>query len=212
MSTPTILSLRCPGCGGALHGLSQDVVFWCDGCGGLHEVVQGAFVGRVGSVARPVQPATGSVLHLPVWAFRVDAVWQWQDPKRAASAAHIAAFDWVYVTGFALHNGFYFGDPGVIFTQKRVALTAVEAAPILGCTRGLEAAKAYIEPHLLTIMDRRVDVTGLELACTIGEAVLWGIPYCDEGEALCDGILGLRIPAAAVDEIGSFRTWVKERR
>jgi len=55
-------------------------------------------------------------------------------------------------------------------------------------------------------------VTGLELACTIGEAVLWGIPYCDEGEALPDGILGLRIPAAAVDEIGSFRTWVKGRR
>jgi hypothetical protein len=61
-------------------------------------------------------------------------------------------------------------------------------------------------------MDRRVDVTGLELACTIGEAVLWGIPYWDEGEALRDGIVGLRIPAAALDEIGSFRTWVKERR
>jgi hypothetical protein len=57
-----------------------------------------------------------------------------------------------------------------------------------------------------------VDVTGLELACTIGEAVLWGIPYFDEGQALRDGILGLRIPAVAVDEIGPLRAWMKERR
>ncbi len=212
MSTPTVLSLRCPGCGGMLHGLPQDVVFWCDGCGKLYEVVQGVFLERVGSVARAVQPAAGSPFHLPVWAFRVEVVWQWQDPERAATAHHIAVFDWVYVTGFALHNAFYFGDPGVIFTQKRVALEAAETAPILGCTRGLEEARAYIEPHLLTIMDRRVDVTGLKIASTIGEAVLWGIPFFDEGESLLDGIVGLRIPAAAVDEIGSFRAWLKGRR
>ena len=212
MPTPTVLSLRCPGCGGMLHGLPQDVVFWCDGCGALHEVVQDTFLRRTASVARPVQPPVGSILHLPLWAFRVDVVWQWQDPKRAAQARQTAAIDWVYVTGFALHNAFYFGDPGVIFTQKHVALEPVEPAPILGCTRSLEEAKAYIEPHLLTIMDRRVDVTGLELACTIGEAVLWGIPYFDEGQALRDGILGLRIPAVAVDEIGSLRAWMKERR
>ena len=212
MSTPTVLSLRCPGCGGRLQGLPQDVVFWCDGCGKLHEVVQGAFLGRVGSVARPVQPSAGSLFHLPVWAFRVEVVWQWQDPERAAMAQHIAAFDWVYVTGFALHNAFYFGDPGVIFTQKRVALEAAETAPVLGCTRSLEEARAYIEPHLLTIMDRRVDVTGLKITSTIGEAVLWGIPFFDQGESLRDGILGLRIPAAAVDEIGSFRAWLKGRR
>jgi len=203
MPTPTILSLRCPGCGGALHGLSQDVVFWCDGCGGLHEVVQDAFLGRVGSWRGPSSPPRDRSCTCPCGLPRGCRLAVARS-QRAASAAHIAAFDWVYVTGFALHNGFYFGDPGVIFTQKRVALTAAEPAPILGCTRGLEAAKAYIEPHLLTIMDRQVDVTGLELACTIGEAVLWGIPYYDEGDALCDGILGLRIPAAAVDEIGSF--------
>jgi len=36
---------------------------------------------------------------------------------------------------------------------------------------------------------------GLEPPVTIGEAVLWGSHTVDEGEALCDGILGLRIPA-----------------
>lgn len=214
MPTATVLSLRCPGCGGTLHGLPQDVVFWCEGCGALEEVVQDAFLQRTASVARAVQPPAGTILHLPLWAFRVDAVWQWQDPERAAQARRIAAADWVYVTAFALHNAFYFGDPGLIFTQRRVALEAAPAklAPILGCTRSLEEAKGYIEPHLLTIMDRRVDVTGLELACTIREAVLWGIPYFDEGEKLRDGILGLRIPAVAVDEIGSLRAWMKERR
>lgn len=217
MSTATVLPLRCPGCGATLHGLPQDVVFWCEGCGALQEVVQDAFVQRTASVARAVQPPAGAVLHLPLWAFRVDVVWEWQEPARAAQARHIAATDWVYVTAFALHNAFYFGDPGVIFTQRRVALQPAESAraelaPILGCTRSLEEAKGYIEPHLLTIVDRRVDVTGLELACTIREAVLWGIPYFDEGEQLRDGILGLRIPAGAVDEIGSLRAWMTGRR
>jgi len=152
------------------------------------------------------------MLRLPLWAFRVNTLWQWQDRRRASQAQRMAAIDWVYVTGFSLHNAFYFGDPGLIFTQKRVALEPAEPAPILGCARGLEEAKAYIDPHLLTIMDRRVDVTGLELATTIGEVVLWGIPYFDDGWSLYDGILGLEIPAVAVDEIGPLRAWMKGRR
>jgi hypothetical protein len=69
-----------------------------------------------------------------------------------------------------------------------------------------------VEPHLLRIIDRRVDVTGMELSCAIGEAVLWGLPFFDEGDALRDGILGLKLPVAAVDELGAIRNQVGARR
>jgi hypothetical protein len=121
----------------------------------------------------------------------------------------LAEPEWVYVTAFSLHNAFYFGDPGLIFTQRQVTLEAGERAPLLGCTRSLETATQFAEPHLLSIVDRRVDVTGVAMRCTVGEAVLWGIPFSDEGSALVDGILGLSIPVTAVDQIGALRGWRK---
>jgi hypothetical protein len=80
------------------------------------------------------------------------------------------------------------------------------------CTRSLDEAKTYVEPHILAIIDRRVDVTGMELSCAIGEAVLWGISFFDEGDVLRDGILGLKIPAAALDELGAIRALVGTKR
>ena len=63
-----------------------------------------------------------------------------------------------------------------------------------------------MESHLLRIIDLRVDVTGLELSCAISDVMLWGVPYFDEGDSLRDAILGLKIPAVAVDEMGAIRT------
>ena len=111
------------------------------------------------------------------------------------------------MTGFALSNGFYFGDPGLIFTQRRVELSPGDPAPLLGGTRSLEEAKIFVEPHLLSLLDRRADVTGVEMSWTIDEAVVWGIPYYDDGRTLTDGILGCKLPGAALDEIGALRAW-----
>ncbi len=212
MSDPTALALRCPRCGEPLRGLQQDVVFWCAACHVPHEVVDRTFIERRASIARPVVAAESSVLHLPVWGFRVEYACRWEDPARASVARLVPAVEWVYVTGFELHNAWYFGDPGMIFTEKRIRLEPASPALVVGCARGLDAAKAYIEPHLLTVIDRRVDVTGLEMSCAIREVVLWGIPYVDEGEALRDGILGLKVPAAAVDEVGAIRACLGARR
>jgi hypothetical protein len=146
-----------------------------------------------------------------VWGFRVQA--DWSRPNEAGPVATSwTAPEWVYVTAFALSNGFYFGDPGFIFTQKRVVLSQDDPAPVIGGTRGLEEAKVFVEPHLMAILDRREDVTGVELRCVIDDAVLWAIPYSDDGITLSDGILGLKLPGAALDEIGALRAWWGERR
>lgn len=211
MSTLTVLQLRCPTCGGALHGTPQAVLFWCEDCGVLQEVVDGRFVAHRVQAARPLLPIGTPRGHLPLWAFRVRADWSW--PKEEARIATVwTAPDWVYVTAFALSNGFYFGDPGLIFTQKRVVLSQGASSPVIGGTRGLEEAKVFAEPHLLSILDRREDVTGIELSCVVDEAVLWGIPYADDGVTLTDGILGLKLPGAALDEIGALRAWWERRR
>jgi hypothetical protein len=211
MATPTVLQLRCPTCGGTLNGTPQAVLFWCGDCGRLQEVVSGQFVARRVQAARALLPTATQRGHLPLWAFRVRADWSWPD-QEAAAATTWKAPEWVYVTAFALSNGFYFGDPGLIFTQKRVVLSQGDPVPVVGGTRGLEEAKVFVEPHLLSILDRREDVTGVELSCVIDEAVLWAIPYSDDGITLTDGILGLKLPGAALDEIGALRGWWEQRR
>jgi hypothetical protein len=118
----------------------------------------------------------------------------------------------VYVTAFSLSNGFYFGDPGLVFTQKQLVLPRDETAPLIGATRSLEEAKAFVEPHILSLLDRRADVTGVELGCAIDEAVLCAVPYLDDGLTLMDGIVGLKLPGAALDEIGALRAWWEQRR
>jgi hypothetical protein len=209
---PTVLALRCPRCGQPFCGLQQDVVFWCAACHVPHEVLNGTFVERRGSAARSESGGRVPAFHLPVWAFQVEVACRWEDPAREALARQVPTIERVYVTGFGVHNASYFGDPGMIFTEKRVRLEATTPALVVGCSRSLEEAKAYVEPHLLAVIDRRVDVTGLELSCAIKDVLLWGIPYVDEGDALRDGILGLKIPAAAVEQVGAIRACLGARR
>ena len=170
----------------------------------------GRFVARCAQTAAAALPIGSEHSHLPLWAFRVRADWAWPEPG-TADATTWRAPEWVYVTAFALSNGFYFGDPGLIFTQKRVELSPGEPAPMLGGTRGLDEAKVFVEPHILGLLDRRIDVTGVELSCVIDDVVLWGIPYADDGVTLTDAILGLKLPGAALDEIGALRAWWEQR-
>ena len=174
-------------------------------------MVGGRFVPRPMLTARAARQGDGRLGHLPFWGFRVRAAWEWPETTRMGAAAWTAP-DWVYVTAFSLSNAFYFGDPGLIFTQKRIVLTAGEAAPLIGGTRSLEEAKVFVEPHLLGLLDRRVDVTGLTMSCAIDEAMLCAIPYFDDGLTLVDGMLGLKLPGAALDEIGALRAWWEQRQ
>jgi hypothetical protein len=206
MPKPVILPLRCPGCGGTVHGTPQGVLFWCEGCRDILEVVEDRFVPRPVRTAQPSLRKDGRLCHLPLWAFRVRAAWEWPAETRRVGEGWKAP-EWVYVTAFALTNGFYFGDPGLIFTQKRVELMPADPAPLIGGTRSLEEAKAFVEPHLLSLLDRRVDVTGVEMGCAIDEAVVWAVPYYDDGLTLTDGVVGLELPGAALEEIGALRVW-----
>jgi hypothetical protein len=215
MSEVRIISLRCPRCGNPLGGEEQDVVFWCRPCAVPYEVAGSGLVERLGNLAGAAAAGIGPRLYLPLWAFRVAYACRWEDPKRAAQAQRIPPIEWVYVTGFSVHNVTYFGDPGRIYTEKRVALVPEEpprdGVPVVGCIRTLQDAQAYVEPHLLGIIDRRVDVTGLTIACTISETVFWGVPFFDQGSAVEDGILGLTIPTAALVDIGGIRACQRRR-
>jgi hypothetical protein len=181
-------------------------VFFCSACVRFLEAAGQQFVERPGAIASPLDASRRPVLHLPIWEFRVKIDSAWPDPTREAEASLIPPISRVYVTAFSLHNPAYFGDLGIVFTEKRVQLAEAEAAPPLGgCVRGLEAASAFVEPHVLTILDRRVDVTGLRLTCIMEDARVWGVPFFETGDSLEDGVTGFRLPPAAVNDLAALR-------
>ncbi len=211
MPSIAVVQLTCPKCSRPLHGSPQAILFWCERCRTLFEVEEESLVARRMETAQPRLPSPGRLVHLPVWAFRVRASWTWPE----APAQPILAWKppkWVYVTAFAISNAFYFGDPGLLFTQKHVELAAGDRAPLAGGTRSRTEAEAFVEFHLLNLLDRRADVTGVELQCAVDDAVLWGIPSYDDGLTLVDGILGLKIPGAALEEIGALRPYWEGRQ
>jgi hypothetical protein len=175
------------------------------------EVVEGRFAPRPAATAEVSLEGSGRLLYLPVWGFRVRVTLARMEGVEGAERGWQLP-EWVYVTAFALSNGFYFGDPGLILTQRRAALTAGQPAPVIGGTRSQEGAKGFVEPHLLALLDRRADVTGLSLAACVEEAVLWGVPYFDDGLTLTDGIMGLKLPGVALEEIGALRAFWERRR
>ena len=206
MAKPTLLPLRCPDCGGRLLGAEQDVVFWCATCAVPQEVVGERFVARQGSLAA-APGCTGRQLYLPVWGFEVRTAVRWADSASAERVRGLPPLERVYVTGFSLAHAAYFGDPGLLFTQRGVRLEPEGGRGrwVAGCVRSWEDAQAYIEPHLLSILDRRADVTGATLEVKVVSGILWGVPFVDEGERVRDGILGLTYPAAALMDLEVIR-------
>jgi hypothetical protein len=209
MTGPALLPLVCPRCGETLRGLQEDILFRCGGCGRFLEAAGEGYLERAGATALTSGVGVRPALHLPMWAFRVQTTSAWSDPEREAEASLVAPIPWVYVTAFSLHNPFYFGDPGLIFTERRVVLTAAEPAPVFGGMRGRDAAAAFVQSHVLTILDRRVDVTGLDLTCTIVEARVWAVPFVEQDDVVEDAILGLRLPAAALNDLSGLRELCK---
>jgi hypothetical protein len=131
----------------------------------------------------------------------------WADPASAERVRGLPPLERVYVTGFGLAHAAYFGDPGLLFTQRGLRLepAAGRGRWLPGCVRSWEEAQAYIEPHLLSILDRRVDVTGSTLEVEVLSGTLWGVPFVDEGERVRDAILGLTYPAAALMDLEVIR-------
>ncbi len=200
-----VLALNCPRCGGSFGGAGQDVVFWCAACRLPFEVEGGRFAPRRGAVAQATAASSGTLIHLPVWAFRVHSTMTWGDPSKTERGRALPAIPWVYVAGFRVHNASYFADAGQLFTARQPALTPADAGVVIGCSRGMADAALFVEAHLLAVIDRHVDVTGLSLEVEVAEAVLWGIPYFDEGTMVRDGIIEEAIPAAVIEALPDIR-------
>lgn len=208
-----VIPLKCPDCGNRLLGLEQDKVYFCAPCRKGYEILEQGSPERPLLFAKPeIEYPRVPVIYLPFYRFKVEFVAESQDERQMRAAEKYSDLDTIWVMGFNLIRATYFGDLGLIYTETRAQVREeqdtygrTDQFRIAGCARTVEEAKIYTKLYLLLMIDKRKDITGMELSPLIHETSLWGIPFYDFVDKLVDGIKGRDIPVFALDDIEALR-------
>jgi len=173
-----ITSLRCPSCGAPLDGLRRDTVFTCAPCRLAAHISNGE-VSTFALRFAPVVTGTDlAIVRLPLWRLDVEV---------SATGREDGLTPVVWVSAFHQSRVLFFGDPGMDLTEQAIDLLDVEDLPegtrLVGVTSGPSEASEYARLMVTHILDRRADVTGMEISVAVREAQLWGVPFAHEESA-----------------------------
>jgi hypothetical protein len=210
MSGLTVTALVCPDCGSQLAGLRYDKVFFCNTCRqGLQPDPGNDWIRHPLSFAAVEQMPRAEIIHLPFWQIRIEARADCVNKQQEVASRRLAELHSVWVTGFMLNRTSYFGDLGLAYTERSVLLKAASDAPpgavVAGCARTLEDALKYTRLYVTLILDKRADVTGMDINIETRDARLWAVPLADYREKLMDLVTLAEIPAFALDDLEGVR-------
>jgi hypothetical protein len=201
-----IIALRCPLSGDNLAGLSNDVVFQCPRCKTALEIDGKTFQQRDLSFALPRHIRDEPVYMLPFWKFEVQYNLVGEFDSKFKKLDALEKIRHVYVTAFFQRDIYYFGDMGLIYTQAGIDYQKSQGDHrLLGASRTLKEAAAYVRLFILKIMDQAADVTGVDVDVTAARAEIVGFPFYDLGNKLVDGILGMELPSVCLDDLNEMR-------
>ena len=213
----TITALVCPRCGAGLDGLRWDCLFTCAPCGLALFVEHGRTRLFPCTRARVDEgaPIGAGMLWLPFWELATE-VGVVEPPGSAPSlAGAAAALDRVWVAGFAVRRPELFGEPGFLLTEQRARLEPAgeggAPARMWGACRGPELVTLYARLTVMRLLDRRADVTGVEIDVRVTRADLWAVPFDDRGDRLVDLATGASLPAAAFEDLAEIRAAAERR-
>lgn len=209
----SVIPLKCPVCGNRLWGLEQDKVFFCAPCRKGYELTDQSFNSRDLVFARPlIEYPRVPLIYLPFYRFQVEFVASSDNKAQIYAAEKFKDLNTIWVMGYNLLRPSYFGDLGLFYTESRVELLEdpeiygrSDICRVAGCSRSVDEAKVYTKLFLLLIIDRRKDITGMDLSPLIHEVSLWAVPFYDFKDKLVDGAMGREFPAFAIDDIEALR-------
>ncbi len=214
----TVTALVCPKCGAGLDGLRHDVLFPCAACSLALLVERGET--RLFPFVRALPEAgarsEAAALHLPFWDLHTEVAVADPAGNGTGLASSAAGIDRIWVAGFAVRRPELFGEPGLSLTERRVRLEPAgegdARAGFLGACRGPELIERYARLTVLRLLDRRSDVTGVDVAVRVRRADLWAVPFEDLGDRLLDLATGTSLPAAAFEDLAEIRAVLRQRQ
>jgi hypothetical protein len=212
-----VVPLVCPGCGNTMSGLRYDRVFICMRCkqGNQLDIKSADWVAHPLKFAAQENHADIANLFLPVWEIKVEVSAAPSNRAQEVSLRRLEDVDSVFVLAFNMIRPSYYGDIGLFYTEKGVTLTETSQPPkssfVVGCTRTFEDAFNYARLFVTLMLDKKADVTGMDIDVRTKDSTLWAVPFTESGNHVIDLITGTKIPAFAVDDLDDIKRIAKRR-
>lgn len=210
MDAVKVIPLVCPSCGSDLHGMDFHRLYYCETCRLAREPGSDATPTPV-EFAANVVPLSGKLIFLPFWYFDVKVDLSSVEHKKQRELAVAPQIERVWVTAFSTRNSIYFGDPGLAYTLGQVAWKPRDDGFIAGAAVGGECAGGIAKYFVLSAIDKRVDVTGVDMEIQCSNSRIVGVPFSDQGDRLTDGLLGKDYPQQVLSDINAIRESFKGR-
>lgn len=205
-----VIPLICPDCGGELAGLRYDRVFFCSSCRqGLFPEPGSDWIRYPLSFPKLEETPRTETVHLPFWQIKFICNAFPTNSGQEIATRCLEGMDSAWITGFTVIRPSYFGDLGLVYTEKKVKPAPADRVSdgifTAGCTRTIEDALKYVKLYVTLILDKRADVTGMDIQVETRDARLWAMPFADYGDKVMDLVTGLELPAFAVDDLEDIR-------
>jgi hypothetical protein len=204
-----VTALLCPDCGQALQGLRYDRIFFCQTCAqGLYPA-EGGWERYPVTAAQPTDPREVPRFYLPLWRFEVEATAASANRRQEVAARRLDDLTVIWVSAFNMLRPSYYGDLGLLLTEKKVApVPAERPVPgrfIAGCARSRTDAERYTSLFATYILDKRADVTGMTIAVAVTGAAIWAIPFVEYGDKAVDMVSGSELPVFSLDDLEDLK-------
>ncbi len=152
----------------------------------------------------------GQLIHLPFWEFEVDITYRTDDAKQRARAMQ-SGLNRVFIAAFKMHSFAAYGNISLMITQRIPEIhTTGDHCFISGCRKPDSQAGELIETLVLAIIDRKVDVTGLDIQITVTDSRLLAVPFYLDGDLLRDGVIGEKYRTHAIDDLPGYLDMMRE--
>jgi hypothetical protein len=208
-----VIALKCPDCKSRLEGFESDRVFFCPACRTGWDFWSEP-AGRYDlAYALPQKPPEKylRIFYLPFYFFRIELDVSADRLALSKCKAVVERLDKLYVAAFRLLRESYFGEFGLIYTEASIVLEEDVNVPeaqrvsIGSAVRTLAETAPYVRNYPLGIIDKRCDVTNINVEVKADLEKIWAVPFYDLGEQIQEGILGRTFSVVALETIADFR-------
>jgi hypothetical protein len=211
MSPINVLPLLCPNvdCGKTLTCLRYDKLFTCTPCKTAFRIKDRHMHPHPITFAALQNAAEKSLLYLPFWKLTVDVETTAAQKEQANVVKVLGQIQTLWVTGFSMRRPDLHGDLGLAMSEKRLQIPMADPPPpggtVTGISRDPDQAARYGEIFVTAMLDKRADVTGMEIRVKVNNVALWALPFDDQGQVLIDLITNTRLPGNALDDLLEIR-------
>jgi hypothetical protein len=211
MSPIKVLPLLCPNpdCGETLTCLRYDKLFTCVHCKTAFRIKDGNMHPHTLTFAALRHRPENPLLYLPFWKLYVDVVTKAVKEKQENMMGGLGQIHILWVTGFSVRRPDFHGDLGMMMSEKQIEIPRADRPPpggvVTGISRDPGEAVRYGEIFVTAMLDKRADVTGMEIRVNVNNIELWALPFEDQGEAIIDLTTNTRLPSNAIEDLPEIR-------